>query len=55
VAKLLQNLANKPSHPKEDYMSELQNIFISQNEDRFREFLMHLCEVPDFHEQLEVW
>jgi Ras GTPase-activating-like protein IQGAP2/3 len=54
VAKLLQNLANKPTHFKEEYMADLHNTFISENTERFRKFLLDLCEVADFHEQLEV-
>ncbi|KAJ2996142.1 glyceraldehyde-3-phosphate dehydrogenase 1 [Globomyces sp. JEL0801] len=52
IAKLLQNLANKPSHTKEPFMSVL-NPFVEHNELRFQKFLNDLCEVGDFYESLE--
>jgi Ras GTPase-activating-like protein IQGAP2/3 len=53
VAKMLQNLANKPSYAKEPYMVKLQP-FINQNKDRINKFLLDLCEVQDFYESLEM-
>lgn len=53
VAKLLQNLANKPSNAKEDYMARLQP-FIDENRKRLRKFLLDICEVQDFYETLEM-
>ncbi|KAJ3311412.1 glyceraldehyde-3-phosphate dehydrogenase 1 [Boothiomyces sp. JEL0838] len=53
VAKLLQNLANKPSHTKEPFMSVL-NPFIEHNEARFQRFLNDLCEVGEFTDALEM-
>ncbi|KAJ3197222.1 glyceraldehyde-3-phosphate dehydrogenase 1 [Irineochytrium annulatum] len=53
IAKLLQNLANKPSYAKEQYMMIL-NPFVDQNKARINEFLNDLCEVGDFYEALEV-
>jgi Ras GTPase-activating-like protein IQGAP2/3 len=54
VAKMLQNLANKPSHSKEAYMSSLQS-FIDENKSRIAKFLNEdLCDVEDFYESLEV-
>ncbi|KAG9899391.1 ras GTPase activator, partial [Aureobasidium melanogenum] len=53
VAKMLQNLANKPSYAKEPYMSVLQP-FIQQNKERMNKFLLDLCEVQDFYETLEM-
>jgi Ras GTPase-activating-like protein IQGAP2/3 len=53
VAKMLQNLANKPSYAKEPYMASLQP-FIQQNKDRMNKFLLDLCEVQDFYESLEM-
>ncbi|KAI8913360.1 Rho GTPase activation protein, partial [Gorgonomyces haynaldii] len=53
VAKLLQNLANKPTHLKEPYMAVL-NPFVEHNEGRFNKFLNDLCEVGDFYEALEM-
>eukprot|EP00158_Paraphelidium_tribonemae_P008114 Partr_v1_DN28478_c0_g1_i1_m41489 putative IQ motif containing GTPase activating protein len=53
LAKMLQNLANKPSYAKEAYMSEL-NPFIEDNKDRIMEFLDRLCDVSDFYESLEL-
>ena len=53
IAKLLQNLANKPSYSKEEYMMML-NPFIENNKERIADFLMGLCDVDDFYETLEV-
>jgi Ras GTPase-activating-like protein IQGAP2/3 len=53
IAKVLQNLANKPSYAKEPFMVKLQP-FISQNKDRINKFLLDLCEVQDFYESLEM-
>ena len=54
VAKLLQNLANKPTYSKEKFMMSL-NPFVEQNKARINRFLIELGEVGDFHEALEVW
>lgn len=53
VAKMLQNLANKPSYAKEPYMVKLQP-FIQQNKERINKFMLDLCEVQDFYETLEM-
>ncbi|OJD16775.1 hypothetical protein ACJ73_08851 [Blastomyces percursus] len=53
VAKMLQNLANKPSYAKEPYMAKLQP-FIHDNKERVNKFLLDLCEVQDFYESLEM-
>lgn len=53
IAKLLQNLANKPSYAKEPYMINLQP-FIQQNKERVNKFMLDLCEVSDFYESLEM-
>lgn len=53
IAKMLQNLANKPSYAKEPYMASLQP-FIEENKDRVNKFLLDLCEVQDFYESLEM-
>ncbi|KAH9827541.1 GTPase-activating protein-like [Teratosphaeria destructans] len=53
VAKMLQNLANKPSYAKEPYMVKLQP-FIHQNKERINKFMLDLCEVQDFYETLEM-
>ncbi|KAA8646093.1 Ras GTPase activating protein IRA2 [Aspergillus tanneri] len=53
IAKMLQNLANKPSYAKEPYMAKLQP-FIQQNKERVNKFLLDLCEVQDFYESLEM-
>ena len=50
---MLQNLANKPSYAKEEYMIML-NPFVENNKQRINKFLMDLCEVGDFYESLEV-
>lgn len=53
IAKLLQNLANKPSYAKEPYMIKCQP-FIEQNKERVNKFMLDLCEVSDFYESLEM-
>ncbi|TPX64211.1 hypothetical protein SpCBS45565_g06072 [Spizellomyces sp. 'palustris'] len=53
VAKLLQNLANKPTYSKEGYMITL-NPFVEENKSRINKFLNDLCEVGDFYEALEM-
>ena len=53
IAKMLQNLANKPSYAKEPYMAKLQP-FIERNKDRVNKFMLDLCEVQDFYESLEM-
>ncbi|KAI8876151.1 Rho GTPase activation protein [Backusella circina FSU 941] len=53
LAKMLQNLANKPSYAKESYMIPT-NPFVEQNKQRTNRFLNELCEVVDFYEQLEM-
>ena len=53
IAKMLQNLANKPSYAKEPYMSKL-SPFIERNKDKVNKFMLDLCEVQDFYESLEM-
>lgn len=53
IAKMLQNLANKPSNAKEDYMARL-HPFTTQNRTRLGKFLLDICEVQDFYETLEM-
>ncbi|WVQ76132.1 hypothetical protein IAR50_005778 [Cryptococcus sp. DSM 104548] len=53
IAKMLQNLANKPSYAKEQYMMSL-NPFVENNKTRMNQFLNALCEVGDFYESLEL-
>lgn len=53
IAKMLQNLANKPSYAKKPYMAKLQP-FIHQNKERVNRFMLDLCEVQDFYESLEM-
>ncbi|KAF1816149.1 Rho GTPase activation protein [Eremomyces bilateralis CBS 781.70] len=53
IAKMLQNLANKPSYAKEPYMVKLQP-FIHKNKERINKFMLDLCEVGDFYESLEL-
>ena len=53
VAKMLQNLANKPSYAKEPYMARLQP-FVERNKERVNRFMLDLCEVQDFYESLEM-
>lgn len=53
IAKMLQNLANKPSYSKEPYMLKLQP-FLQDNKERIGKFLLDICEVPGFYETLEM-
>ncbi|KAF8968112.1 Rho GTPase activation protein [Flammula alnicola] len=53
IAKMLQNLANKPSYAKEAYMMTL-NPFVENNKARINQFLNNLCEVGDFYDTLEM-
>ncbi|CAG8626544.1 324_t:CDS:10, partial [Acaulospora morrowiae] len=53
VAKILQNLANKPSYKKEEYM-KMFDPFVENNKQRINKFLLELCEVGDFYESLEM-
>ncbi|CAO3622703.1 unnamed protein product [Cunninghamella blakesleeana] len=53
IAKMLQNLANKPSYSKETYMIPT-NPFVEKNKRRTNKFLNDLCEVGDFYESLEM-
>ena len=53
IAKMLQNLANKPAYAKEPYMAKLQP-FIQRNKERCNRFMLELCEVQDFYESLEM-
>lgn len=53
IAKMLQNLANKPSYAKEAYMLP-SNPFVESNKTRMNKFLNELCEVGDFYESLEM-
>jgi Ras GTPase-activating-like protein IQGAP2/3 len=50
---MLQNLANKPSYAKEQYMMSL-NPFVENNKARINQFLNNLCDVADFYDTLEV-
>lgn len=50
---MLQNLANKPSYAKEQYMMSL-NPFVENNKARINQFLNNLCETGDFYDTLEV-
>ncbi|KAL8286935.1 hypothetical protein RQP46_003941 [Phenoliferia psychrophenolica] len=53
IAKMLQNLANKPSYAKEAYMMSL-NPFVDNNKARMNQFLNALCDVGDFYDTLEM-
>ena len=53
IAKMLQNLANKPSYAKEAYMMSL-NPFVDVKKTRMNQFLNSLCEIGDFYDTLEV-
>ncbi|XP_031568487.1 GTPase-activating protein-like [Actinia tenebrosa] len=56
IAKILQSMANKnivTSHFKEEYMQPLQP-FALEHVDLMQNFLRDLCEVSDFHENLEM-
>ncbi|KAI5998670.1 ras GTPase-activating protein [Pisolithus albus] len=47
IAKMLQNLANKPSYAKEAYMITL-NPFVENNKARINQFLNNLCEMDQY-------
>lgn len=53
IAKMLQNLANKPTYAKESYMIPT-NPFVEGNKQRIQHFLNDICEVSDFYESLEM-
>lgn len=53
VAKLIQHMANKPTHAKEQYMF-IMNPFVESRRSGLTNFLHTLCEVPDFFESLEM-
>ncbi|KAL9082145.1 MAG: hypothetical protein Q9159_006686 [Coniocarpon cinnabarinum] len=53
IAKILQSLANKPSSSKEPYMQALQPL-LDENRERISKFLLDICEVQDFYENLEM-
>ncbi|KAI7905507.1 Rho GTPase activation protein [Cokeromyces recurvatus] len=53
IAKMLQNLANKPSYSKETYMIPT-NLFVNGNKQRMNQFLDDICKVSDFYETLEM-
>ncbi|KAJ2517651.1 RasGAP protein [Coemansia sp. RSA 2049] len=53
VAKLIQNLANKPTYAKEKYMESLAP-FIESHRVRINKFLNDLCEVGDFYDNMEM-
>lgn len=53
IAKMLQNLANKPVYAKEQYMMTL-NPFVETNKTRMNAFLNALCDIGDFYETLEM-
>ncbi|KAJ1765288.1 RasGAP protein, partial [Coemansia sp. RSA 1843] len=53
VAKLIQNLANKPTYAKEKYMESLAP-FVESNRARINRFLNDLCEVSDFYDNMEM-
>lgn len=53
IAKMLQNLANKPTYAKEPYMEYL-SPFVTKNQKTINAFLNEMCEVPDFYESLEM-
>lgn len=53
IAKMLQNLANKPTYAKESYMIPT-NPFVETNKQRIQHFLTDICEVSDFYESLEM-
>lgn len=53
IAKMLQNLANKPSYSKEPYMLRLQP-FLEENKEKMQKFLLDICETHDFYETLEM-
>ncbi|CAG8503077.1 12952_t:CDS:2, partial [Cetraspora pellucida] len=47
IAKVLQNLVNKPTYLKEEYMIML-NPFVESNKQRLNKFLMELCEMDQY-------
>ncbi|KAI9483566.1 MAG: Rho GTPase activation protein [Benjaminiella poitrasii] len=53
IAKMLQNLANKPTYAKETYMIPT-NSFVKNNKQRMNQFLDDICKVSDFYETLEM-
>ncbi|XP_004364474.2 ras GTPase-activating protein [Capsaspora owczarzaki ATCC 30864] len=53
VAKVLQNLANKPNFQKEPYMLPLSE-FTTEYQPKLQQFLFKLCEVDDFFDALEM-
>ena len=53
IAKVLQNLTNKPNYSKEVYMLPLQT-FIEENTARMTEFYVELSNVEDFFDQMEI-
>ncbi|TDL25862.1 Rho GTPase activation protein [Rickenella mellea] len=52
IAKMLRNLANKPSYAREPYLMVL-NPFAENNKARMNAFLNNLCEVGDFDDTLK--
>jgi len=53
LAKILQNLTNKPTSTKEEYLSPLNDV-VESNKNRLNKFFFDLCEVEDFYNQLKV-
>ncbi|KAI7868596.1 Rho GTPase activation protein [Spinellus fusiger] len=53
IAKMIQNLANKPSYAKEAYMLPTHS-FVERNRHRTSVFLSEICNVADFYENLEM-
>eukprot|EP01137_Pigoraptor_chileana_P029672 Opistho-2@15132 len=53
VAKLLQNLANKPNFKKEPYLTPLSE-FTQKNAARLQSFLDKICDVEDFYDAVEL-
>ncbi|KAI8647885.1 putative ras GTPase-activating protein sar1 [Parasitella parasitica] len=53
IAKMLQNIANKPTYAKESYMVPT-NPFVETNKQRLQLFLDDICKVSDFYESLEM-
>lgn len=53
LAKMLQNVVNKPTVPKDPYMTNMA-AFVASNTQRVNTLLNDLCEVPDFDESLEM-
>ena len=56
IAKLLQAISNKGASQilKEVYMKPLE-AFVESRQQILQDFLMKLCNVDDFHSNLEVW